>query len=77
MKITLNSLEWAGLAQRKKEWESKTGYKASNEFLINLLSQVLSENLDTAIDQVLDIKERVRKEEKLENASNTAMADKQ
>ena len=77
MKITLNSLEWAGLAQRKKEWEYKTGYKASNEFLINLLSQVLSENLDTAIDQVLDIKERVRKEEKLENASNAATTNKQ
>lgn len=76
MKITLNSLEWAGLAQRKKEWESKTGYKASNEFLINLLSQVLSEHLDSAIDQVLDIKERIRKEEKLENANNTTTADK-
>lgn len=76
MKITLNSLEWAGLAQRKKEWESKTGYKASNEFLINLLSQVLSEHLDSAIDQVLDIKERIRKEEKLENANNTATANK-
>lgn len=76
MKITLNSLEWAGLAQRKKEWESKTGYKASNEFLINLLSQVLSEHLDRAIDQVLDIKERIRKEEKLESASNTAIANK-
>lgn len=76
MKITLNSLEWAGLAQRKKEWESKTGYKASNEFLINLLSQVLSEHLDSAIDQVLDIKERIRKEEKLENANNTANTDK-
>lgn len=76
MKITLNSLEWAGLAQRKKEWESKTGYKASNEFLINLLSQVLSEHLDSAIDQVLDIKERIRKEEKLENANNTATTNK-
>lgn len=76
MKITLNSLEWAGLAQRKKEWESKTGYKASNEFLINLLSQVLSEHLDEAINQVLDIKERIRKEEKLESASNTAVANK-
>lgn len=76
MKITLNSLEWAGLAQRKKEWESKTGYKASNEFLINLLSQVLSEHLDSAIDQVLDIKERIRKEEKLENASNTTNTNK-
>lgn len=76
MKITLNSLEWAGLAQRKKEWESKTGYKASNEFLINLLSQVLSEQLDKAIDQVLDIKERVRKEERLENASNTTVSNK-
>lgn len=77
MKITLNSLEWAGLAQRKKEWESKTGYKASNEFLINLLSQVLSEQLDKAIDQVLDIKERVRKKEKLEGASNTTIANQQ
>lgn len=76
MKITLNSLEWAGLAQRKKEWESKTGYKASNEFLINLLSQVLSEHLDSAIDQVLDIKERIRKEEKLESANNTTIANK-
>ena len=76
MKITLNSLEWAGLAQRKKEWESKTGYKASNEFLINLLSQVLSEHLDSAIDQVLDIKERIRKEEKLESASNPKTANK-
>ena len=76
MKITLNSLEWAGLAQRKKEWESKTGYKASNEFLINLLSQVLSEHLDRAIDQVLDIKERIRKEEKLESASNPKTTNK-
>lgn len=71
MKITLNTLEWVGLSKKRKEWEEKTGMKASNEFIISLLSQIVSENLGEMLDQVFDIKDRINKEEKL-----SAVADK-
>ena len=71
MKITLNTLEWVGLSKKRKEWEEKTDMKASNEFIISLLSQIVSENLGEMLNQVFDIKDRINKEEKL-----SAVADK-
>lgn len=64
MKITLNSLEWSGLMTKKKEFETKTNTKASNEFIIGLLSQEVSNQLDDLLTKVFDIKKRIQGESK-------------
>ena len=67
MKITLNTLEMAGLNSRIKQWEDQTGEKASMDFVMTLLSGIISEELDTYLDKVFDIKRKILEDTEKEN----------
>ena len=59
MKITLNTVELAGVKSRMSEWEKKNSMEPSIEFVMTMLSGLISEDLSQYLDKVFDIKKRI------------------
>lgn len=59
MKITLNTVELAGVKSRMSEWEKKNSMEPSIEFVMTMLSGLMSEDLSQYLDKVFDIKKRI------------------
>lgn len=59
MKITLNTVELAGVKSRMSEWEKKNSMEPSVEFVMTMLSGLMSEDLSQYLDKVFDIKKRI------------------
>ena len=59
MKITLNTVELAGVKSRMSEWEKKNSMEPSVEFVMTMLSGLISEDLSQYLDKVFDIKKRI------------------
>ena len=59
MKITLNTVELAGVKSRMSEWEKKNSMEPSIEFVMTMLSGLISEDLSKYLDKVFDIKKRI------------------
>ena len=59
MKITLNTVELAGVKSRMSEGEKKNSMEPSIEFVMTMLSGLMSEDLSQYLDKVFDIKKRI------------------
>ena len=59
MKITLNTVELAGVKIMMSEWEKKNSMDPSIEFVMTMLSGLISEDLSQYLDKVFDIKKRI------------------
>ena len=59
MKVTLNTVELAGVKSRMSEWEKKNSMEPSVEFVMTMLSGLISEDLSQYLDKVFDIKKRI------------------
>lgn len=64
MRVTLNSMEMAGLNSKIRQWEKETGEKVSLEFALTLLSGLLSDDIEQYIDKVFDIKRKMLEDQK-------------
>ena len=64
MRVTLNSMEMAGLNSKIRQWEKETGEKVSLEFTLTLLSGLLSDDIEQYIDKVFDIKRKMLEDQK-------------
>lgn len=69
MRVTLNSMEMAGLNAKVRQWEKETGEKVSLEFALTILSGLLSDDIETYIAKVFDIKRKMLEEQKKESSS--------
>lgn len=52
-------MEMAGLSAKTREWEKETGEKASIDFVMTMLSSMISEDLDGYIKRVFDEKRQI------------------
>ena len=59
MKITLNTVELAGVKSRMSEKKKKNSMEPSIEFVMTMLSGLISEDLSQYLDKVFDIKKRI------------------
>ena len=67
MKVTFNAIEMAGLMSRTRRWEKDTGEKASVQFVITMLSTLMSTELDTYVERVFDMKTKILQDMKIED----------
>ena len=66
MRITLNKAEHALLREYGTQFREKTGKTYSTYYMMTLLSQLYSDNLDTDLSKVLDAKLLEEKEARAE-----------
>lgn len=70
IKITLNTIEMAGLRTKIRQWEEETGEGASIEFVMTLLSGIVSDDLEALLGRVFDIKRQIREDMEREDDRN-------
>lgn len=71
MRITLNKAEHALLREYGTKFREKTDKSYSTYYIMTLLSQLYSDNLDADLGKVLDIKLLEEKEAKAEELHTT------
>lgn len=67
MRVTLNAMEMAGLSSATRDWETKTGEKASVEFVLTMISGFMSEDLGGYIERAFDTKTKILEDAEREN----------
>ena len=60
----------AGLRTKIREWEQATNEKASMEFVMTLLANIVSEDLDQLLERVFDIKRQIKEDMEREDDRN-------
>lgn len=71
MRITLNKAEHALLREYGTKFREKTGKSYSTYYMMTLLSQLYSDNLDADLGKVLDVKLLEEKEARAEELHTT------
>lgn len=71
MRITLNKAEHALLREYGAKFREKTGKSYSTYYMMTLLSQLYSDDLDADLSKVLDVKLLEEKEARAEELHTT------